>query len=271
MNKNKKLIIISVILILIITGSIFIFFAYKEYKTQKMIDKGVEYLNKKEYEKATTTFDLVLDEKSNDKKASQLKDMINKYLEAKECFDNGDLEKANELISKIGKEDLNYKEFKEDLDKLKNKVNSDIKKNKEIDDNINKLRNLIKEEKYSDAKSVIDKLEKQKLSDVQSKQVSDLKGRVNSEFEKQRIQKEKAEAKAKEKESSNKTITPDEAIKIARNYAIQIGDYIPERFEIRNEDNIEYTVQAYDVVDNHTATNNWYMVNKKTGIVRAMF
>ena len=47
MNKNKKLIIISVILILIIVGGIFSFFAYKEYKTQKMIDKGIEYINKK--------------------------------------------------------------------------------------------------------------------------------------------------------------------------------------------------------------------------------
>ena len=138
---------------------------------------------------------------------------------------------------------------------------------------VKKLGDLIKEEKYNDAKNMIDKLEKEKLNDVQNKQVSDLKGRVNSEFEKQKAEEEKAkaEAKAKEKESSNKIITPDEAIKIARNYAIRIGDYIPEKFEIGNEDDIEYIIQAYDIVDNHTATNNWYMVNKKTGSIRSMF
>ena len=146
MNKNKKLIIVGVVLILIIAGGVFSFFAYKEYKTQKIVDKGIEYLNKKEYEKAITTFDLVLDEKSDNKEALQLKDMINKYLEAKKYFDNGELEKANTLVNEIDKEDSNYKEFKEDVDKLKNNVNSDIKKNKEIDDNINKVRDLIKEE-----------------------------------------------------------------------------------------------------------------------------
>ena len=203
MKKNKKLMIISIVLIVIIAGGVFAFFEYKEYKIKKMVDKGVEYLNKKEYEKATTTFDLVLDEKSDDKEALQLKDMVNKYLEAKKCFDNGDSEKANELIDELDKEDSNYKEFKEDVSKLKNDINSNIKKNKEIDNNINKIRDLIKEEKYEDANDIIDKLEKEKLSDIQSKQVSDLKGRIDSELDKQ--EEAKKEQEEQQKESNQNT------------------------------------------------------------------
>lgn len=112
--------IISIILILIIYGGVFAFFEYKEYKIQKMVDKGVEYLNNKEYEKAITTFDLVLNEKLDDKEALQLRNMVNKHIEAKKCFNNGDSEKANELIDELDKEDSNYKEFKADVSKLKN-------------------------------------------------------------------------------------------------------------------------------------------------------
>ncbi|GAA0860250.1 hypothetical protein GCM10008916_25750 [Clostridium nitritogenes] len=242
MNKNKKIITISIVVILIVAGGILGFSKYKESKMQEMVDKGVGYLNQKEYEKAITTLDLALDEKPNDDKALKLKNMVDKYIEAKKSFDNGDVEKANKLIDEIDKEDSNYKGFEEDVNNLRNQINTYMKKNKEMDENINKVRNLINENKYNDAKNIIDKLEKEKLSDIQKQQVSDLKGRVKSELDKQKLEeKEKQEKQEKavaenkkQNENSNNKICDTRisalrseesgrAIKIAKAYASKIG------------------------------------------------
>lgn len=240
MNKNKKIIIISIAVVLVIAvGGTLGFLKYKSSKVQKMVDKGIGYLNQKEYEKAITTFDLALEEKSNDNEALQLKNMVDKYLGAKKSFDNGDVENANKLINEIGQEASNYKEFESDVNNLKNQINTDVKKNKEIDDNINKVRSLINEKKYNDAKNIIDKLEKEKLSDIQKQQVSDLKGRVNSELDKQKSEEKEKQEKAvaenkKQNENSNNKICDTRvgvlkseesgrAVKIARAYASKIG------------------------------------------------
>lgn len=238
MNKNKKIITISIVVILIVAGGILGFSKYKESKIQKMVDKGIEYLNQKEYEKAITTLDLVLDEKPNDDEALKLKNMVDKYLEAKKSFDNGDVEKANKLIDEIGKEDSNYKGFESDVNNLKDQINAYMEKNKEIDENINKVRSLINENKYNDAEDIINKLEKDKLNDIQKKQVSDLKERVNSELDKQKVEKkvkkekEVTQAKNENKsdgkicDTSSSLLRSEEsgrAVKIARAYASKIG------------------------------------------------
>lgn len=239
MNKNKKIITISIVVILIVAGGILGFSKYKESKMQEMVDKGVGYLNQKEYEKAITTLDLALDEKPNDDEALKLKNMVDKYIEAKKSFDNGDVENANKLINEIGQEASSYKEFESDVNNLKNQINTDMKKTKEIDDNINKVRSLINEKKYSDAKNIIDRLEKEKLSDIQKQQVSDLKGRVNSELDKQKSEEKAKQEKAvaenkKQNENSNNKICDTRvgvlrseesgrAVKIARAYASKIG------------------------------------------------
>ena len=164
MKKNNKVIIISIVVILIIVGGIFGFYKYKENKIQNMVNKGVEYLNQKEYEKAITAFDFVLEEKSNDTEALQLKGIIGKYLEAKKLFDNGNIEEANKLINEIGEEGSNYKEFQSDINNLKEQITTYMKKIKEINDYINKAKELVKEKKYNDAKNIIEKLEKDKLN-----------------------------------------------------------------------------------------------------------
>lgn len=196
MNKNKKIIITSIVVVLIIVvGGAFGFLEYRNNKVKKIVDKGIGYLNQKEYEKATTTFDLALDEKSNDNEALELKNMVDKYLEAKKLFDSGDAENANKLINEIRQESSSYKEFESDINKLNEQINSYNKNIKEIDNNITKVRSLINEGKYNDAKDVIEKLEKDKLSNIQKEQVSDLKGRVNSELDKQQLEKKAKEQK----------------------------------------------------------------------------
>lgn len=192
MKKNNKVIIISIVVILIIVGGIFGFYKYKENKIQNMVNKGVEYLNQKEYEKAITAFDFVLEEKSNDTEALQLKGIISKYLEAKKLFDNGNIEEANKLINEIGEEGSNYKEFQSDVNNLKEQITTYMKKIKEINYYINKA----KEEKEN----------KEKVASKSNEEKSNNK-----------------------KNTKKQSFNENDAFKLARAYADKVGlrDVVP--------------------------------------------
>lgn len=196
---RKKYIIPIVILVIIIlgVGSVFI---YRNVSTNKEINKGIELMSQKEYEKSLACFDLALDSNSNNDKALQLKEMVNTYLDSKKLFESGEVDEANKEINDINQEYSNYNGFKDDVNDLKNQINSDIKNNKEINDKIDKVRGEIDKKDYNEAKSLITNLEKEKLDKNQKQQVEDLKGRVNSELEKIESEKKLAESKKLEEE-----------------------------------------------------------------------
>lgn len=204
MNKNKKIISITSIVIICIIIVVSAFFIYRNHNINSMVDKGISYIDNKDYEKAITTFDLVLEEKSNDEKAIDLKNMINTYLEAKKLYDNNELEKANSKINKVNDYE-SYKGFKEDVDSLKKDITDSITKLKNIDEDISKIRILIDNKKFNEAKNSIDKLEKEKLNDNQKQQLSDLKSRVNSELERQNAEKKLKEIEGSKSENIKKS------------------------------------------------------------------
>jgi len=41
--------------------------------------------------------------------------------------------------------------------------------------------------------------------------------------------------------------------------------------EIDSEEDDSYSIHVYEVKDNHTATFNWFTVDKKTGVIKEMF
>lgn len=187
MCKKHKIIIISIAIVILILLGVGAFYIYKNYSVNKIVNKAIEYIDEKEYDKAIATLNIALDEKSNDSKAVNLKDMINTYLEAKKLYEDNNLNEANSKINEI-KNYSNYTKFKDDVNSLKENINSGIKKIKEIDSDLSKIRDLINKNKFNQAKDMLDKLEKEKLSKIQKQQVSDLKGRVNSELSKKKEQ-----------------------------------------------------------------------------------
>ena len=47
---------------------------------------------------------------------------------------------------------------------------------------------------------------------------------------------------------------------------------VPEgRVEMNGEEENEFHVQVYEIKDNHTATFNWYSVDKTTGEIKELF
>lgn len=183
----KKKYIISIVILVIIIIGLGSFFIYNNLGVNKQIDKGIELMTQKEYQKSMACFDLVLDDKPDNKKALQLKEMVNNYLDSKDLFDKGDFDKANKKINEINNEYSNYNGFKDDVNSLKDKINKSIKSSKEVDENLDKIREQINKKNYKDAKELIEKLEKSDLDKNQKQQIEDLKGRVNSELSKSEV------------------------------------------------------------------------------------
>jgi len=66
-------------------------------------------------------------------------------------------------------------------------------------------------------------------------------------------------------------VTKEKAVELVKEFMKSKGSYMPSIIEVDNEDSEKYTIHAYDIVENHTATTGWYTVNKATGKVESMF
>ena len=133
MKKGFKIGIIVIVLIILVSGGTFIFMNYM--KTDKSLDKAIELINSKEYDKAALALDMALDENKNNKKAVQLKDILEKYLDSKKDLNEGKIKEASETLDSINKEYYDYSLFKQEIDQLKKDINDKIKTNDEIGKN----------------------------------------------------------------------------------------------------------------------------------------
>ncbi|MBI6013314.1 hypothetical protein H8J78_15260, partial [Clostridium perfringens] len=106
MKKGFKIGIIVIVLIILVSGGTFIFMNYM--KTDKSLDKAIELINSKEYDKAALALDMALDENKNNKKAVQLKDILEKYLDSKKDLNEGKIKEASETLDSINKEYYDY-------------------------------------------------------------------------------------------------------------------------------------------------------------------
>lgn len=180
----KKKYISIIIAAIVVIGVGVGFFVYKNNSQNKGIEKANELIKEREYDKALASFELVLDDNSKNQDAVKGKEMLEDYMNANKKFNDGDLEESKKLLSNMPSEYSNYKELKEDVDSLKDKINKSMDDNKEIDKSIDNIRDLINRNEYNKAKKAIDSLQNKNLDENQKKTLEDLKGRVDSELEK---------------------------------------------------------------------------------------
>ncbi|OPJ58507.1 hypothetical protein [Clostridium oryzae] len=74
----------------------------------------------------------------------------------------------------------------------------------------------------------------------------------------------------------NDRIDKERAVQLVKDYLKRKNEYMPKVIEVDSEDDKNFNVHCYDVVDSgksseHTATSGWYYVDKKTGKVTSMF
>src|SRR5690625_3100706 len=91
---KRVLIICSLILIVLIGCS-------NDEAYNNAIEKGLDYIASEDYQKAESAFELALDEKTDDEKASNLLKQTISYQEAKKAFEDADFELAEEKSNEV--------------------------------------------------------------------------------------------------------------------------------------------------------------------------
>ena len=143
--------------------------------SNKALDKGKEFINEGQYEKAVVSLELALDEK-------ELKDMIENYLEASKALEDGSVRKAEVKVQNIGEKSNEFTNFKQCVDALKKNIDEKSEYDKDIKSDMEKLEKFIENKNYSDAvlltKSldgrVRTKEQKEKFEQIKLKLISEL-------------------------------------------------------------------------------------------------
>ena len=114
-------------LLVIIISSVAVFFVgCGNSMVEKSFEKLKSFIENKEYEKAITSLEMILDKDKENEEANRLYEIIDSYQKAKEAFEENDFEEAEEILDSIDKEYKNYP-IKDDIEKLK----------KDLEDNSN--------------------------------------------------------------------------------------------------------------------------------------
>ncbi|WP_338596510.1 hypothetical protein [Clostridium baratii] len=242
MKKYKRIKIYTAITGIVLLGGIGYFFCYKDYRVTKIMNESIECIKQKQYDKAISEIDSALDTKPNDEKAKGLKDVVNKFITAKNLYSNNQLDEANSKVKEISRY-YNINGFKEDVDNLKSQINTSIEKRKEKIEKEKKEKEIEKQKSLENKQLVkkednqkedckISKKEEQdnnkKEKTLNSKNKTNTNNRQAKSRAEEKIVKEKAVSESKKKkveknndESSNdvrfkKTLTKDEALALLK-------------------------------------------------------
>lgn len=150
---------------------------------KKAMDQAKLALANKEYDKASASFQLVLDENNKNDEARKIKEIIDTYLGAKKSLDINKFDDANTTIDKIAGEYSNYS-IKDDVDSLKTDIENKISLRNKIKDDIAKVESLVNEKKYDEAKAITDGLNKNYLDENQKSKVNELSSTIATELAK---------------------------------------------------------------------------------------
>lgn len=114
------------------------------------VEQGELALANKEYDKASSSFELALDEDSNDAEVIEMYDIVRKYNESKKYLDEKDIENAEKTLSDISNKYTKYA-IEDDIDELKVKLENTKKFIKEEEKEEEKKASEEKEKKTSES------------------------------------------------------------------------------------------------------------------------
>lgn len=239
--KKIKIGIVSSIVMLSLTGC-----------TSNMEDKAIENgkaaLQEKDYDKALSSFQIAIDEKTEDQEVIQLVEILENYDEAVTMKEENKIRESKTILDVINSKYENYI-IKEDIDLLKEEVNKEYEIIMEIED----IETLILEEKPLQALEKIEELEKNDLIDKYKEEIQNLKEKVDGENE----------------EETNK-ITSDTAReilyqKVGTSYEYDYEGLLGENNHVFGETGMNFHV--FSPKSNGTYLEGQYYVHVETGVV----
>ena len=167
----------KVLIILAILLSLSLVACSKDNTSTKAVEDGKIALVSKEYDKAKDLFKLAVSEDSKNTDAKSLLDLTNNYIDLLAIIENGEFDKADDLISKIEKNNK-LDIIKDVFIETKNNIIENKAKYDKYIKEIESIEKLLSENKIDDAKSQAT----EKLEDV--KGIKSLEDRLNTVIKK---------------------------------------------------------------------------------------
>ncbi|MCC3866058.1 hypothetical protein K0040_17520 [Terrisporobacter petrolearius] len=219
---KKKLIWVCILSMLLLVG------CKSDAAYNKVIESGNEALKNKKYEDAITEFEKALEEKKNDKVATDLYNQSEQYVKALKSYEKSDFGQSLQFLDEV----INFENGSDILVQEAKTLKEKAEKDKELNEKIDKLtkssQDYFSNKNYSKAIKDIDKalhlIKGNKSYDSKKETLTNIKEDYENAIEKiakmakeeeKRIQEE---AKKKEKSLNSTGISEDKAKKILANY-----------------------------------------------------
>lgn len=155
-----------------------------ESRVNKYIQEGKLALNNAEYNDAMYDFNKALDEDKENNEAKKLRDIIINYNEAKSLYEKNNLEGALKSIESTPKEYEDYN-IRNDLGALKDKIRIKLGNKKKVDEEIENVQDLIKNNEYREAKDILNIIRNRELTSAQEEKIQDFIGIINKNINKE--------------------------------------------------------------------------------------
>lgn len=252
-----KKVLISIVLFIVLVG------CSNDDAYNNAIEKGLDYIASEEYKKAESAFELALEEKGNDKKATTLLEQIVNYQEALTAFQDADLVSAREKAEKVisltdGSTAL--------INKSEEIISSISEMEKALIDITNEYEKALKyfeSKEYNDATKVIKKILKRDLDHQMFKQiekdVKELQKKIDKALESERKAAEKTNRP--ESPASNKKSTENNAEEDTSNLRENKEIYNLNGYDVYDEDGMTFDAKTGEpVLHNHPIYDD-YNVN----------
>ncbi|MEG1481367.1 hypothetical protein [Clostridium sp.] len=224
---------------------------------KKAVEEGKIAIASNEYDKGKNLFKLASDEGSEIEN-KETYDMLNGYLEAEKEYEDGNYNKALELLNNI-KEVGDYQNLKNDIKNLHKNIEEKEKIDKEYNDNIKKINGLIKEESLNKAKELVDNIDIKDLSDKQKSEFNKIKDEITKKQEELKKQEQKKAEATKKKENSKKEDNVNKGLEIIQSKGFKNIVYegiVKQRFNIPEMNN--KPLYHYIPKDEFSASNEFY-------------
>lgn len=236
---------------------------------KKAMDQGKLALANKEYDKASASFQLVLDEDSKNDEARKIKEIIDIYLNAKKSIDSNNLDEANTTISSIDGEYSNYS-IKDDVNSVKTDIENKISIRDNAQDDITQVENFISEKKYEEAKAIIDGLNKSDLDETQKNKVDELSSTITIDLAKINEEKQAQIKKTLTQEDARNMIMQADGNRINKalssaGYTLSFyKEYTKEERPFKGSWNIEPEATYHYILGNDDMEMCEYLVGKES-------
>lgn len=171
-------------------------------EASKAVAKGKELINEKEYDKAVVSFDMALDADPKNNEAKNLKKMVEDYLDAERAFKAGEIDKAQVKIEAIGNKDDSFKAFKKSVDSLEKSIENKEQFDKNLKNDMDKLKKLIVEKNFEEAKPLCKSIEGRELDEGQKQCFEKIKLKLAAEIGKSEQEKTSESSNNKELSST---------------------------------------------------------------------